>query len=62
MVDWVLRKPMQEHRVAIEECVSRSLKALPALLAGEMDKATMMIHTSTPPRPKPPRKTEPEAK
>ena len=59
VVDWVLRKPMQEHRVAIEECIARSLKAVPALLAGEMDKATMMIHTSTPPRPKPPRKTEP---
>jgi PTH1 family peptidyl-tRNA hydrolase len=55
VVDWVLRKPMQEHRVAIEECIARSLKAVPALLAGEMDKATMMIHTSTPPRPKPAR-------
>ena len=59
VVDWVLRKPMQEHRVAIEECIARSLKAVPALLAGEMDKATMMIHTSTPPRVKPPRKIEP---
>ena len=56
VVDWVLRKPIQEHRVAIEECIARSLKALPALLAGEMDKATMIIHTSTPPRAKPPRK------
>jgi PTH1 family peptidyl-tRNA hydrolase len=61
VVDWVLRKPMQEHRVAIEECIARSLKAVPALLAGEMDKATMMIHTSTPPRPKPPRKPAPES-
>lgn len=59
VVDWVLRKPIQEQRVAIEECIARSLKAVPALLAGEMDKATMMIHTSTPPRPKPPRKIEP---
>ena len=59
VVDWVLRKPMQEQRAAIDECITRSLKAVPALLAGEMDKATMMIHTSTPPRPKPPRKTEP---
>jgi len=58
VVDWVLRKPMQEHRVAIEECITRSLKAVPALLAGEMDKATMMIHTSAPPRPKPPRKIQ----
>jgi len=58
VVDWVLRKPMQEHRVVIEEAITRSLKAVPALLVGEMDKATMMIHTSTPPRPKPPRKIE----
>ena len=58
VVDWVLRKPMQEHRSAIEECISRSLKALPALLAGEMDKATMQVHTSTPPRPKPPHKLD----
>jgi PTH1 family peptidyl-tRNA hydrolase len=28
---------------------------VPALLAGEMDKATLLVHTSKPPRPKPPR-------
>ena len=56
VVDWVLRKPMPEQRAAIEECITRSLKSVPALLAGEMDKATMLIHTSTPIRPKPPRK------
>lgn len=56
VVDWVLRKPMAEHRLAIEESITRSLKSLPALLTGEMDKATMMIHTSAPVRPKPPRK------
>ena len=59
VVDWVLRKPTPEHRVAIEGSITRSVKAAPALLAGEMDKATMLIHTSTPPRPKPARKTEP---
>ena len=59
VVDWVLRKPMLEQRTAIEECIARSLKAVPALLSGEMEKATMLIHTSTPPRPKPPRKLEP---
>ena len=59
VIDWVLRKPMQEHRAAIDECIARSLKAVPALLAGDMDKATMMIHTSAPPRPKPPRKVDP---
>ena len=58
VVDWVLRKPMQEHRVLIEGGITRSLKAVPALLAGQMDQATMLIHTSTPPRPRPPRKIE----
>jgi PTH1 family peptidyl-tRNA hydrolase len=56
VVNWVLKKPSQEHRVAIEDSITRSLKAVPALLAGEMEKATMLIHTSAPPRPKPPRK------
>jgi PTH1 family peptidyl-tRNA hydrolase len=60
VINWVLKKPSQEHRVAIEECIDRALKAVPALLAGEMEKATMLIHTSQPPRPKPPRRTDPE--
>ncbi len=55
VVDWVLRKPAPEQRSAIEECVDRTLKAVPALLAGEMEKATLLVHTSKPPRPKPPR-------
>ena len=56
VINWVLKKPSPEHRTAIEDCITRTLKAVPALLAGEMEKATMLIHTSTPPRPKPPRK------
>lgn len=55
VVDWVLRKPAPDQRGAIEECIARTLKAVPALLAGEMDKATLLVHTSKPPRPKPPR-------
>jgi PTH1 family peptidyl-tRNA hydrolase len=55
VINWVLKKPSQEHREAIEECIERSLKAVPELLKGDMEKATMMIHTSQPPRPKPPR-------
>ena len=55
VVNWVLKKPSPDHRIAIEDCITRSLKGLPHLLAGEMDKATMLIHTSKPPRPKPPR-------
>jgi peptidyl-tRNA hydrolase, PTH1 family len=54
VVDWVLRKPAPEQREAMQECIARTLKALPSLLAGEMDKATLIVHTSKPPRPKPP--------
>lgn len=56
VVGWVLKKPLREHREAIDETIDRTLKAVPALVAGEMDKATLLIHTSKPPRPKPPRK------
>ena len=55
VIQWVLKKPSPEQRTAIEDCIARTLKAVPALLAGEMPKATMLIHTSKPPRPKPPR-------
>ena len=58
VINWVLKKPLAEQRDAIEECIVRTLKAVPALLAGEMEKATMLIHTSKPPRPKPPRPPE----
>jgi peptidyl-tRNA hydrolase, PTH1 family len=55
VVDWVLQKPAPDQRTAMEECIERTLKAVPAMLAGEMDKATLLVHTSKPPRPKPPR-------
>lgn len=53
--DWVLRKPAPDQREAMEACVQRTLAAAPALMAGEMDKAMLVVHTSKPPRPKPPR-------
>src|SRR4051794_5592335 len=55
VINWVLKKPAPDQRTAIEECIVRTLKAVPALLGGEMDKATLLVHTSKPPRPKPPR-------
>ena len=55
VINWVLKKPSLDHRIAIDQCIDRCLKALPHLLAGEMEKATMLVHTSKPPRPKPPR-------
>ena len=61
VINWVLKKPSQEDRFAIEESIARALRAVPELLKNEMEKATMLIHTSAPPRPKPPRKTDPES-
>ena len=55
VANWVLKKPSPDDRIAIAQCMDRSLKALPHLIRGEMDRATVLIHTSKPPRPKPPR-------
>lgn len=55
VANWVLQKPAPEQRTAIEECVARTLKAAPFMLSGEMERATLMVHTHKPPRPKPPR-------
>lgn len=59
VINWVLKKPSLDHRLAIEQSIERALKALPHLFAGEMDKATLVVHTSKPPRPKPPRPENP---
>lgn len=61
VMNWVLKKPMAEHRDAIEECIQRSVRALPLLVAGDFTQAMMQIHTSKPPRPKPPRQELPAA-
>ena len=55
VVNWVLKKPMAEQRDVIQEAIQRSVKAAEMLIQGEMEKATVQIHTSKPPRPKPPR-------
>ncbi len=55
VVHWVLKKPSLDHRIAIDQCIDRALSALPALLAGDMNKAMLLIHTSKPPRPKLPK-------
>jgi PTH1 family peptidyl-tRNA hydrolase len=61
VVNWVLKKPSPEHRDAIAQAIERSLKAVDDLVAGRMDKATVQIHTSKPPRPKPPKPVAPPA-
>jgi PTH1 family peptidyl-tRNA hydrolase len=55
VANWVLKKPMAEQRDLIHESISRSVQAADLLMAGDMEKAMVQIHTSKPPRPKPPR-------
>ena len=55
VIHWVLKKPAPDQRTLIEDSITHALKAAPALLAGDMDKATLLVHTTKPPRPKPPR-------
>jgi PTH1 family peptidyl-tRNA hydrolase len=55
VIHWVLQKPSLDHRIAIDQSIARALTALPHIIAGEIEKATMLVHTSKPARPKPPR-------
>lgn len=57
VANWVLKKPAPDQRTLIEDSIAHSLKAHTAMLAGDMDKATLLVHTTKPPRPKPPRPT-----
>ncbi len=45
VVNWVLKKPSLDHRIAIEQAIDHSLPAVPDLLAGHMDKATRTINS-----------------
>ncbi len=53
VINWVLQKPMAEHREAIHASIARSLDAVPLLLAGDMEAATKLIHTKPDTKPKP---------
>lgn len=55
VIHWVLKKPLAEHRTAIEDTIVRSLHALGHFVSGEMEKAMLVVHTAKPQRPKPPR-------
>ena len=57
---YVLRKPPASERELIEGCIDRSMEALDLLLAGDMPKATALLHAG-PQRPKPPRPKPPAA-
>lgn len=54
VANWVLRKPPLDDRIAMDQCITESLTALPLLLGGEMARALAKIHAK-PQRPNPPR-------
>ncbi|PIY28754.1 MAG: aminoacyl-tRNA hydrolase [Comamonadaceae bacterium CG_4_9_14_3_um_filter_60_33] len=55
VLNWVLKKPSLDHRIAINQTIDRALKALPYFLSGDMEQATRLVHTSKPPRPNKPK-------
>lgn len=59
VIHYVLKKPLREHREAIDGCIAKSLDALDLLLSGDMERAMMKVHAK-PPRPKPPKPAEAE--
>jgi peptidyl-tRNA hydrolase, PTH1 family len=59
VVNYVLKKPSPEHREGIEQAIERSLASLDLMLAGDMTRAMMAVHTDKPPGPKPPRLESP---
>ena len=61
VANWVLKKPAPDQLKLIEDAITHSLKAWPEMVTGQMDKATLAIHTTKTPRPKPPRKPAPDA-
>jgi PTH1 family peptidyl-tRNA hydrolase len=56
VVGYVLQKPSTDHRIAIDQAIDRSVKALDLLLAGQMERAMTAVPASKPQRPKPPRR------
>jgi PTH1 family peptidyl-tRNA hydrolase len=45
VVDYVLSKPSQEDRVAIEAAIERALEILPQIVAGDLQGAMQKLHT-----------------
>lgn len=59
VADYVLGKPVQEEREAIDEAIGRALEVMPQIVAGDMQAAMLKLHTDPKPRPVP--KAEPKS-
>lgn len=60
VANYVLRKPPLSERQLIEDCIGKSMDAVPLMLQGDLAKALTKIHAK-PPRPKPPKPPKAES-
>jgi peptidyl-tRNA hydrolase, PTH1 family len=61
--DYVLGKPSQDDRAAVDEAIGRALEVLPQILGGDQQGAMLKLHTDPKPRAEPkPEAKKPEAK
>ncbi|HXF65115.1 MAG TPA: aminoacyl-tRNA hydrolase [Burkholderiales bacterium] len=51
VTDYVLHKPSQEERAAIEAAIEHALEVLPLVLAGDMQGAMLKLHSAPQPAP-----------
>jgi PTH1 family peptidyl-tRNA hydrolase len=68
VTDFVLHKPSQEDRAAIDSALARALEVLPLMLAGDLQGAMLKLHTEAEPakverpvKPEPARSAKAEA-
>lgn len=68
-IDYVLHKPAQDERAAIDEAIVRALELLPLVFSGDLQGAMLKLHTQEPedktgpkqaPRPAPPPQDRPQ--
>lgn len=53
VTEYVLHKPSQEDRAAIDAAIARALEVLPQMLAGDVQGAMHKLHTAPEPPPRP---------
>jgi PTH1 family peptidyl-tRNA hydrolase len=68
VTDFVLHKPSQEDRAAVDSAIARALEVLPLVLAGDLQGAMLKLHTEAEPvkaerpvKPEPARPAKAEA-
>jgi len=61
VTDYVLHKPSQEDRAAVDDAIGRVLEVLPQIFAGDLQGAMHKLHTAPEPPARPPKEEPPAA-